>query len=287
MTKSCEFCSKPLSPTAAQWKRGHRTTRKRFCDRSCAAQFRAKDHRTEVECPSCKRRFLASHWRLEAYGRQFCSQVCYQQDHATTPKICQTCEKSFVSYSKRQKYCSKDCTPSMEGANNPNYGKRHPGMCVQPAHRRQRFSLERRGPGNPRWNGGTKGNGKYSSQTFVRRWTIKHLGNACVVCKAPSPELHHIVPRRLFQAPSLANFAQNLILLCTTHHRGADRDVHMAKQIRDIPFADRLPESILATLEQDGLVSAPLTDCDYSPLGTLSESLVPADTTIDTPSSPA
>lgn len=268
---TCEFCAAALTPTPNQWARGMRTTRKRFCNHRCSAHWKARDKRAEVSCPTCGKTFQAQKHRAEAGRRVFCSLACYRADHAATPLTCRTCGKEFVAknYSKEQIYCSRECSP-MEGASNPNYGKRHPGIFHQPADFRLRMSQERTGEGNPRWAGGSNTTGKFQHQSWMRNWAVANLGDACESCQATSAELHHIAPRRLFEKPALAHFRENLVMLCTLHHRRADRDVRRAladKQPRAIPFSDRLPESILLALEQGDSVSSPLPGCDYSPLG--------------------
>jgi hypothetical protein len=71
-------------------------------------------------------------------------------------------------------------------------------------------------------------------------------------------------------------FRENLVLLCQLHQRqtiaAATRFLKQGTP-RLIPFADRLPQSILTVLEQGDSVSAPLPGCDYSPLGNVGESI--------------
>jgi len=271
--KLCEHCGKPLTPTADQWARGLRTATKRFCNHACAAQWRSRDKRIETTCPGCQTVFSAPLWRTQVQANVYCSSACYDQAHATTPKVCLACQKSFVSYNKAQKYCCMACVP-MKGVDNPNFGKRHSGMFEQSAKFRLWLSAQRTGPNNPAWKGGSKTTGAWQHQSWVSQWAATNLPHHCELCPDSAAHAHHIAPGRLFAPRLLMQFRQNLVMLCDLHQR---RTVEAATALlsqgkpRLIPFADRLPESILAVLEQGGLVSSPLAGCDYSPLGNIGE----------------
>lgn len=273
--KPCEHCGKPLTPTADQWARGLRTASKRFCNHACAAQWKARDKRVPATCPGCGVAFLAPLWKTQAQANVYCTSACYDQAHAATPRICPTCSKSFVpvGYSKAQKYCCIACVPKL-GADNPNFGKRHPGMFQQSARFRLWLSAQRTGVNNPAWKGGSRTAGAWQHQTWVRQWAAANLPHHCEMCPDQAAHVHHIVPGRLFSPRLLMQFRQNLVMLCDLHQR---RTVESATALllqgtpRLIPFADRLPESILEALERGGLVSSPLAGCDYAPLGNIGE----------------
>lgn len=271
---SCEYCGKEIVP--APYLQGHpgRIAQLRFCSRQCAAKSRS--NRVPLQCPVCHREFLA---RPCEKNRRFCSNACYQVYHAATPRTCPTCGKEFVplSYSKHQVYCCRACVP-MTGEDNPNYGKRHPNMFSQTAEVRRKLSVSRLGAGNPRWDGGRWGTGKYRMQTWVSRWAIEHLGTKCAVCGTDGATLHHIVARTRFRHVIMAHFRQNLVMLCVAHHAEADKAARAALKtgiVQDIPFSDRLPEPILAQLAQDGSVSRLPRECGFEPLGTAAESMIP------------
>lgn len=273
--KLCEHCGKPLTPTPSQWARGLRTTTKRFCDHSCAAQWKARDKRVAATCPGCQKTFVAPTWKARAQANVYCSSACYDKAHAAKPTVCLTCQKSFVpsGYSKQQKYCSIACVPKT-GADNPNYGKRHPNLFQHSGQFRLWLSAQRMGKNNPAWKGGSKTTGAWQHQTWVSQWAAVNLPQHCEVCGSPSAHVHHIVPGRLFAPRMLMQFRQNLLMLCDVHQRHAvDAATPLLSQgkPRLIPFADRLPESILLALEQDGLVSSPLAGCKYFPLGNIGE----------------
>jgi hypothetical protein len=271
--KLCEHCAKPLAPTPLQWARGMRTATKRFCNHQCAAQ--AKSTRVPMTCPQCQAPVLAERFRLKKQTQVFCSQSCYQANHAATPGQCLTCAKSFVakSYGKHQKYCCIACVPKT-GAANPNFGKRHPGLFQHTGEFRLWLSALRTTAGNPAWRGGSKTTGAWQHQTWVSQWASANLPAHCAHCAAVATQVHHIAPGRLFAPRLLMQFRQNLVRLCDLHQRHAVEAATPLLQQgkpRLIPFADRLPESILRALEQGGLVSSPLPGCDYSPLGNLGE----------------
>jgi hypothetical protein len=253
-----------------------RTPTKRFCDKACSAAWRAQQNRRRVTCLTCKVEFLAPRGQAEQQDRVFCSKRCYLQAHATTPLRCATCGSSFVAagYRKTAKYCSPECRPPMAGENNPNYGKRHPGMFQHAAEFRLSLSKDRRRQGNPNWRGGSKATGRWRHQTSTAAWARAHLGTNCALCGAANAQLRHIVPGRCFLPRILMQFSQNLVMLCMRHHRRTTRLTNAAlgsPRLRDLPFAERLPRSILTALRRDGSVSSPLPGCDYSPLGNVAE----------------
>jgi len=226
-------------------------------------------------CPECNAVFLAEKYRADAQERVFCSAQCYQASHATQPQSCLTCQQPFVSksYSKAQKYCCLACVPKL-GENNPNYGKRHPGMFQHAAQFRLFLSAQRMGENNPAWKGGSPANGHWAHQAWVSQWAKANLQGHCELCAATAANVHHVVPGRLFAPRLLMQFRQNLVMLCDVHQRQAVEQGTPALRARTprlAPFADRLPLSILEALEQGGLVSSPLDGCDYSPLGNVGE----------------
>lgn len=285
-TKSCEHCAKPLTPTPAQWERGLRTATKRFCDHACAAQWKARDKRVEATCPGCGKVFQAPNWKAQAQAQVYCSNACYQQVHAAKPLVCMTCSAEFVpkSYRKEQKYCCIACVPKL-GAANPNFGKRHPGLFQHSGQFRLWLSAQRTGKGNPAWTGGSPTAGAWQHQTWTSRWAKANLAQKCAVCGGAAHHVHHIVPGRLFSPRILMQFRQNLVMLCDLHQRHAVDAAALAIDrgtTRAIPFADRLPPSILTALEQGGSVSSPLPGCDYLLLGTVGELIHSGHWRIDT-----
>lgn len=194
-------------------------------------------------CEKCKTPF-----QTNSPASRWCSDACRS-------KTCKTCGVVFVPTSPTSIYCSRACVPC-HGESNPNYGKRHPGMFHHSTELRGHLSKSRMGSNNPNWKGGGKNVGKCRHQSYARIWALQNISDTCEVCGADSNlEVHHIVSRKLFADPKLANFRDNLMVLCKKHHRQADGNQHTQKSKRDTPFLNRLPESILDQLKQDGLVS--------------------------------
>lgn len=164
-------------------------------------------------------------------------------------------------------------------------GKRHPGLFQHSGQFRLWLSAQRKGAANPAWTGGSRTAGAWQHQTWVKRWAAENLPTGCEVCGAAADHVHHIVPGRLFSPRILMQFRQNLLMLCDVHQR---RQVDVTSawlgqgKPRLIPFADRLPPSILEALERGGSVSSPLPGCDWSPLGNVGELIRSGHWLIDT-----
>lgn len=195
-------------------------------------------------CHRCNKAFLTC-----SPAQKYCSAECRTRQ-------CMGCGKRFVLAGREKTYCSSRC--AMSGERNPNFGAKRPGMFQHSQEFRSSLSTDRMGPNNPNWKGGAGGQGKYGSQSYARQWAMEHIGRKCEQCEATqSLEVHHIVARRHFADPSLSNFPQNLMVLCRTHHRRIDGNGWtQGRPLRETPFVDRLPESILQALERDGLVSS-------------------------------
>lgn len=275
MSKTCEHCAEPLHCSASELRNGNRTTRRRFCNHWCAAQWKNREHRVTLICDVCGKSFVraASHRSV----RTFCSQECYLQAHARRPLRCAACGQEFytANYSAL-KYCSVKCRPPQAGPTNPNFGKRHPHLFRHTPEFVLRMSQARMGAGNPNYAGGATAY-RYRFQTRLSKWGLAVLGPTCELCGADGATVHHIVARRLFSEIVMANFAQNLVMLCRSCHCSAD---HRARQaLRDkapdhIPFVDRLPRSIREQLVRDGSVSRLDRACDYAPIGDIASSVI-------------
>lgn len=175
---------------------------------------------------------------------------------------CAICEDEFEYYpsDKEGVYCP-DCVetadwrdlPNIEGEDNPrwNGGKiqfecavcgsnieRYPGnvtgegqVCSDSCQRTW-ISEKFTGKGHPNWAGGTTGPyGK--GWNDVRNRALERDGYKCQCCGKTkedigrNPDVHHIVPVRLFEAAegydkTDAHFLENVISLCVNCHRQAD-----------------------------------------------------------------
>lgn len=196
-------------------------------------------------CHKCNSVFLT-----RSPAQKYCSIECRTRE-------CPACGKHFVLAGQEKKFCSNGC--STKGENNPNFGKRRPGMFQHSVEFRSRLSESRKRDKNPNWKGGASGVGKCGSQSYARIWALKNIGNKCEICgSSDNLEVHHVLARKYFASPNLANFPENLMVLCKSHHRQTDGNgwVQKKRPLRETPFLDRLPESILLELELDGLVSS-------------------------------
>lgn len=253
-----------MKPTPQQWAKGMRSTTKRYCSKKCAAQ--ARSNLVSRQCAGCASPIQVHPHRLSEHN--YCSKSCYLKAHAIQPRTCAGCGATFLPPNPRQKHCRQACVPK-HGAANPNFGKRHPNMFRHTADVRSRLSRDRTGSGNPAWKGGSRLAGSWQHQTYVSAWAAEHIGPNCEVCGKPGHS-HHVVPGRYFQPRALMQFRQNVVVLCTLHHRqsvSAFGQAVRSGKPREIPFAERLPESILQALGQGDCLSEPMAGCDYSPLG--------------------
>jgi hypothetical protein len=168
----------------------------------------------------------------------------------------------------------------LQGEANPNYGNEHEDMWTMPAEMRARFSEAQMGENNPNWVDGGPREGQWRFQTAIYNWAEQELGVECRECAEDDLNVHHIAPRRLFEEIPMAHFASNLVPLCRSCHAKVDhkvRDLLAEGKVRQIPFADRLPEPILVQLGTDGSVSRLPRPVDFSPLGNVAEEVIPVD----------
>jgi hypothetical protein len=273
--KPCEWCGE-IIPRSPSDRFPSIYLRNRFCNHRCAAQWRARGKRVQLTCEVCGAPF---EWLASQPNRRFCSSACYFVHHQAkpenegryylaTPQVCEACGQEFF-VARRQRYCSRQCVP-LSGEANPNFGNHALRGRKMPLEQRAKLMAGRLGDQNPNWAGGSTTNGLYRMHTRATKWAREHLGTTCVECGEGSATLHHVVARRFFQHAVMAHFRENFVMLCPRHHRLADakaRQMIREGNIRSIPFADQLQESILDQLARDGLVSVLPSKCDLSPLG--------------------
>lgn len=269
----CAQCDGQIQLNKAEIREGRKKPRKReYCSRRCSGAAR-RDERVG-KCDVCGE-------RTPRHTRKYCSQKCYMYVHKKKPRQCLICNSEYFPDNNGRKFCSTKCS-GIASIGNQRWKNRSP--WTMPAEIRARFSRERTGSGNPRWSGGSPGNGIYPMQGFVSAWTLK-THQSCV-CGCPSTEVQHIVSRRLFAHPMMANFAENLIGLCTRCHRRADGAQLRARrrgQRTHLLFADRLPESILDQLQRDGCVSQLPRGLDWSPIGNAATEVLPDEWFFESP----
>ena len=273
-----------MLPTEAEQRDNRKTTRRTYCSRRCAGLARRK--RTAVECMTCGKPFEVKDSRTQNQERFFCSNECYQKDHATNlqPRACRNCGDRFFPESYTDAvYCSRNCMAEdyrkrNAGARNPNHGGvYYSGGWEMPAEVRLELSHSRMGEDNPRYINGAQAGAERRFQLYVAQWARTHFPSECHECGGEAKEVHHIVPRRRFENPVAAHFRRNLLLLCVSCHRSAEGRIEAAleeESDQPYPFGDHLPESILRQLKQDGSVSTLPRTLDYAPLGNVASRVV-------------
>lgn len=271
--KPCEHCGSdiPFPPSM----KASRYKQQRFCSRECG--YANRTTRVDVQCDTCGE--TVSRHPNDIHSHNYCSVQCRhigQRDRKTL--TCPTCLNDFeVVAGAYRVHCSTDCMAEayrqrLKGEGNPNYGNRYVGAWQMPGETRLHLSKMKRGRGNPNHKSGSTDQ-KRLFGGYVSRWAAENLSASCESCDTDATCTHHIVPRRLFAHHAQSHFRRNLVRLCHSCHKTVETQIDEA-QIRQIPFADRLPESILLQLETDGFVSRLPEDVDLSPLGNVAAELL-------------
>jgi len=235
---------------------GKHKTRK-YCSHACRNE--ARKRRITLTCKHCGLSFEV--WPSQR-GRLYCSKECHlgagwvptdETKHAIF--ICNWCGSAFEAWTYRQpRFCSAQCRSEF-GARQPKPNARKPEMHITKvcAHCGKEYettthqvrlhgsrfcsrectwammSIERRGEGNPMWNGGTLDPSAYgpnwNRQSRKAKQRDKHTCQACGYVSGGDVILdtHHIIPLREFDGNwKLANRLCNLITLCRYCHRGVE-----------------------------------------------------------------
>lgn len=261
MPKPCETCGTPLPTTRVN--QGierplspQRLLLVRFCSHRCSAQAKRQPV-PKKSCAHCGGPILRL--RASAVRRsKVCSPECQYATMRRPPRACGRCSQATANRT------SRFCLSCQEKA-------RRATRWSMPAEIRERFSRERRGAGNPNWQGGPSKE-LHRRQTAFARWGRQHRPRECEECGCTDGQMehHHIVSKRRFLCPEFAHFQQNLAVLCVPCHRhveGRTRRAIQEHNAQAYPFGDRLPGTILRQLVQDGLVSRLSSVCNWSPLG--------------------
>jgi 5-methylcytosine-specific restriction endonuclease McrA len=193
-------------------------SRTKFCSTECAYGNRSSDEKSRVllTCQNCKEIYKI----LPAYADRssFCSRECKNEHQEesfqgegnpawNSVKIdCRECNKSFnvkKSHLDSRRFCSNEC-----------YRKWRKGHLT--------------GEDNPAYNPDYEP--KYGDNwDEMREKVLKRDDSECVVCGKDKedigrePDVHHIIPIYQFDEPEDANYLDNLVTLCTKHHRMSER----------------------------------------------------------------
>ena len=164
-----------------------------------------------VRCLCCESYFEIAFSRLKHGRGKYCSTSC-QYDHqkigqmVLTPATIQTCPcgKQFRHYDSSKRghkgagtYCSRVCRDKY----------------------RVREAI-------PNWRGGSdKHYTRGSNWSAQRRAALRRDSKTCQHCgSADNPQVHHVLPFRLFDDYREANKLKNLLTLCPPCHRKADAE---------------------------------------------------------------
>lgn len=203
-----------------------------------------------ITCDTCGKRFSRKPSHIQEHN--FCSQRCYGQWRSEQMSgqqlveyheaICQGCGRVFEvvpSRSDTASYCSAECRkrrvtkpcawcskPVTRYAAKANQADN--AFCNMTCYAEWRKTLT--GKRAPRWLGGKAP--YYGPSWFAaRRKALKRDNHTCQHCgktrdeMGQNPDVHHIVPFRLFGVDrhKEANSLSNLICLCRSCHGIADR----------------------------------------------------------------
>lgn len=193
VTKRCEQCGKEFAFS------GHRGKYQRFCCRQCFA-----DHNiTQVTrlCAYCGTPFTTNQASSVACCSVECAGLLRRKPENYIKHTCVQCGKPYTRHISQMvkfktRFCCKAC------------------MFLW-------LSENTTGDNHPRFAGGSS---RYRGENWTkqRRAALKRDGHKCVLCKRKTkqvPDVHHIVPFRLFNGDiEKANDLGNLICLCKKHH---------------------------------------------------------------------
>jgi hypothetical protein len=184
------FC-KPASIAMKQW-----NEHGLYCSRTCAGKARRKAYDT---CEACGKPITTE--GVKRGAARYCSRKCYADARSNfTPfTLCEVCGETVER--RHRRFCSVEC-----------------------------FNEWHRGPNHPAWIEGQPTS--HSGQTWERfAATIRERDQVCRHCgkppKLPRPlDVHHIIPWPI----SHDNSPENLIALCRSCHKKADRQYRQTQQ---------------------------------------------------------
>jgi predicted HNH restriction endonuclease len=152
-----------------------------------------------VNCDNCGGEVRKKKYLLERSEKHYCSPEC-QYNHreeswegskhphwSKEKKVCKECGDNFLVHryrSDRAKFCSHTCYhKNMEGDKDTKYG---------------------------------------SNWSYYQQMIREEYSHKCFICDKKCGDkhhdVHHIIPVAEFDAPSNANYEENLVLLCKEHH---------------------------------------------------------------------
>lgn len=208
------------------------------------------------KCPTCGNDFSN-----EAGVKSHHKQVHGESLVSKSVSICEVCGEEFEHYdSEVGKFCSIGCkngsySEQMSGSNNPSWSDaKQLCICDNCGEQFERYQSkidrsennycsyqcksedqlgEMTGSDNPAWEGGEVTNRRGGNWSRIAELIANEDGE-CAICGVKNElykdkhgrrlDVHHIVPRRMFDDAREAHMSENLITLCRQCHMGVEND---------------------------------------------------------------
>jgi len=190
----------------------------KYCSRECYLYKNNpnKEEKVSVNCDWCDSNIQRIPSLVERTENNFCDQKCSSKwrsenwtgersptyKDASVECTCEWCGSDYEEWSTRKertRFCSLEC--------------------------RNKWQSSRDGPEHPLYKGGRKEFGENWKE--MRREALSHYGEECSLCGADSSnsliDVHHIIPRWLWDNVDDADKLWNLTPLCRSHHMKVER----------------------------------------------------------------
>lgn len=196
------------------------------------------------QCPTCNKDLDTE------YGMKVHHKLVHDESIALEYSNCNNCGDKFSYYSSKRvgNYCSTKCTPDppkYQGEDHPRYNSRkgscswcdsnikiHPSeeeydnhFCDSECYSKYK-SEQKMGKGNHMYIDGSSERKYYTgSWNRVKNKILERDEHMCYVCEKNSgelgkePDVHHIIPVRMFANQEVAHYKENLLSLCKSCHR--------------------------------------------------------------------
>ena len=267
-TDTCDFCGEEYKYYPS---RRNRDRENYFCGKECADKFKAKDG-LDTECAECgedvhvppsqvkevdgyeqKNYFCGKECESSFKSREWVGENHPSWDGGKVRTYCEECGSQYMviqSEEDSSKYCSRDCVYKAQSVEKEGYDcvncettvKRYPynvkcdNVVCSDECLKEHFSDNRRGEGNPQWQGGRF---EYYGPNWPeqREKTLERDNHSCQECDMTRDKhyqnydedlhVHHKVPRRqiinkeepTIEQSELANSLDNLVTVCKSCHR--------------------------------------------------------------------
>lgn len=227
--KKCPICSKQFKVNY----KGRKT-----CSRKCGGVLGSRN--TERVIMSC--RICGSDTMVKKCSTNlpvYCSDSCRKKRHK---KNCLYCKKEFLTAKSETKTCSTECAANYRNT----LCKEETCYCCKKKFVRPTLGF---GSNKKRYFCSTRCRNRTSGRenrfrygknwNYMRNVRLFIDKQRCVKCGDTNHlEVHHFIPKRLFDTPDEAHYLNNLITLCKTCHKvveDCDKNKYKnAKTVKDI-----------------------------------------------------